>query len=156
VNVNYIMAIFDKLNPLKKKDDFPEFSESLGAKSTSVPGPSFDANTAASGLDPVSPALEPTSIPKPSSGPQLNSIQSTLNLLVSKVESMKGSLDGLSQRVSSLEQKHSSERSQPTQPKQTQQPQFNPYQQPAQSQDSQPQEQTQQPTKSDEDEGWHF
>ena len=147
------MAIFDKLNPLKKKDDFPEFGEALGARTSSVPGPSFDegSNLASS------PEIPAVSSPAPAGGQQLNSIQSTLNLLVSKVESMKSSLDGLSQRVNSLEQKHSSNASpQPKPQPTTPQPQFNPYQTP-----QQPQQQTQQAThatttQSDEDDGWHF
>ncbi len=144
------MAIFDKLNPLKKKDDFPEFGESLGARTSSVPGPSFDKGPDQN----PEPTLPATSTPAPAGGQQLNSIQSTLNLLVSKVESMKSSLDSLSQRLNSLEQKNTSGAT--SQPKpETPQPQFNPYQTPQQPQ------QAQQPThatttQSDEDEGWHF
>jgi len=144
------MTLFDKLNPLKKKEDFPEFGDSLGAKTSSVPGPSFDAEPISGIDDPAS--TMPVVSPEPINNSQLNSIQSTLNLLVSKIESMKSSLDGLSQRVNSLEQKHSS--NQPRQ--QTPQPQFNPYQPQAQQQSEPQQQQNQQPTQTNEDEGWHF
>ncbi len=144
------MAIFDKLNPLKKKDDFPEFGESLGARTSSVPGPSFDENP----IQQPDSLMSTTRSPEPVNDSQLNSIQSTLNLLVSKVESMKSSLDGLSQRVSSLEKNQNTA---PENKIQAQQPQFNPYQS-NQQQTPQP---AQQPTSattthSNEDEGWHF
>ena len=64
------MAIFDKLNPLKKKDDFPEFGASLGSKTSSVPGPSFDAEPI-SGIDNTDSTI-PNITPDPANNSQLN------------------------------------------------------------------------------------
>ena len=93
------MSFLDKINPLKKKEEaFPDFSDSLGKTTASVPGPSFEASSL-----PQMPAAiaQPQSISRPSESNErvVNMIQE----LSRKVDSLSSTISNLSQRISSLE-----------------------------------------------------
>ena len=155
------MALLDKLNPLKKKDDFPEFKDSLGATSSgSVPGPSFEDSSTGNNDFSQLPSASP-SLPSPAAPPQtdqkLNGIQSSINLVLSKLDGLKSGIDALNQRVTALETKVGSSTTASATPSPitysapTPQPTQS-YSQPEQT--SSPQQQNK--PANEEEEGWHF
>tara|TARA_B100000003_G_scaffold164227_1_gene150383 strand:+ start:77 stop:529 length:453 start_codon:yes stop_codon:yes gene_type:complete len=93
------MGFLDKINPLKKKDDaFPDFSDSLGKTTASVPGPSFDSASMPQMSSPVT-QPEPISRTSESNERMISMIQE----LSRKVDSLSSTISSLSQRISNLE-----------------------------------------------------
>ncbi len=177
-----IMAILDKINPLKKKkEDFPHFDEKFGKPSgTAVPGPSADMDHPSSNSSGFTQLPSASPAPSPASNGKLDSIQRSVQMMTSTLEQLRRNMESISQRMSAVESRVNSgqpARPQPVQPRPASPPvnAFNPQPQQAQPQSVQPAPQPTQPQPSfgqppqqteqqkkpvheeeEEDSGWHF
>ena len=96
------MSFLDKLNPLKKKEEaFPDFSDTLGSTSSSVPGPSFDSTAPSSNID-FSPQ------PSPNQSHSMNEVTSLIQDLSRKLDSLSSSINDISRRLTELEKNNKS------------------------------------------------